>query len=416
MKILYVISSFRHGEGGHLHSLRDLIENLGHAGITAIVVVIETGKRTAVFDGVECAQFHLPFEEIKEFESVIHGLKSIVERERPDVIHSFDNPSLFFSMYLSRVFRRPFIHTKPGGPNRGFFPKIPYLIVYSEENREYFAGNPKFKNTEIFFLPQRMSKVVPDLPRIKKLKEKLGLKSNATFLRITRIADVYRESILKSIDLIKKLNAAGFKSNLITIGVEESGPLYDEIKNREDESVRIVTESEYTERADSLIDIADYVIGVGNSLMAAASLSRILLTTPSDARYPLIVDEENFSRLFWNNFRCTAPPRTDFKPNEERSYETLKGLLTNENKRKAYRVFSSDLFRKYFDVNLAKERYVSIYKELRYSGDIGISDYYYRLKYTLMAYNDNSENKVRKIKFNLLNLKIAVLTLIDALF
>jgi len=408
MKILYLIPSFLHGYGGHLYNLKEIIKNLDRKTIEPIIAVVGTGKITHILDSIECQKFYLYAKKADEVKIIIDKLEAIVKEEKPNILHSYGNSSLPFVMYLSRIYKIPFIHTQPGGVNPSFFPRIPYLVVFSRENEEYFLNHPKARGMEVFYLPNRVSKIIPDTIRIQKLKKKLNFPPGPIFLRIARICGTYKESFLKSIGLIQKLNDDGLKTNLLILGVKEDESVYEEIKKHESKFIKVIIDKEYIFDADDLIDIADGVIGVGNSFMTAASLGKILLTTPSFTHYPILVNKENFQHFFRYNFSCRCPlPLNQLSIDENESYKSLKELLADKNKQEKYKAFAFGLFKEYFDVERLKGKYEKIYSRLVYKNLASPKDYYLRLKYTLFAFN-NVEKKISRNRLKYISLKIVL--------
>jgi hypothetical protein len=384
MKVLYLIASVNHGQGGHLHSMRDLAENLRGEGIVPVVAVVGDGKATRVFDSLDCRKYFFLMRRAGEMKEILEKLESVVRVEQPDAIHSFGSPALFGAMYLSRIFRVPFVHTQLDGMGPGArFPRIPYCIVYSKEGEAYFKNNPKYRETELFCFPNRVARVTPDRARIARLKNELRLPPGFIFLRVARICELYRESFLKSIALVERLNKDGIQANLLVVGVKEDLGVFEELKRRESVSVRIVTGDEYTSDADNLMDIADCIIGAGNSFMAAASLGKILLTPPSFARYPVLVDESNFEKFFFYNFRCTFPRPADFELDEGERYAALIRLLQSDRSRERYREFSLELFAEHFDVRKFVKEYIPLLSRLEFRSLASVKEEYRRLFDTL---------------------------------
>lgn len=409
-KVLYFISSSGHGKGGHLHDLRVLAKILTGEGIVPVVVVLWTGVRPAQFDGMT---YQARFWEMNNAKAVKRSLSEIdlfVRNERPDAVHSFDNPSLFFSLYASRRHHIPLVHTKPGGVNDYFFPKIPYLITYSEENRRYFANQRKFRGTEISLIPQRMGEIDSDVVRIRELKKKLKLGKGPVFLRITRLAHFYRQSIMKCARLVERLCADGISAHLLVIGTPDDAEVVEEVKRCESEAVHIITDPEFTHEANDLIDIADYVVGVGNSLHAGAARGKVLLTTPPMTQYPVPITERNFSDLFYYNFRCTFEPDSPLVlDDEEEAYLLLRRVMKDGRLRAKYQRFSRSLFEKYFDITLAREFYKDFYRQLKYRAPTGLVDCYWRTRYTLIAFNrDAARFPMRDWRFEWLALALAM--------
>ncbi len=381
---LYVVASVNQGEGGHLHSMRDLVENLRGSGIAPVIAVVGDGKATRIFDSLDCRKYFFLMRRADEMGEVLEKLESVVRVERPDVIHSYGSPALFAAMYLSRIYRIPLLHTQLDGMGPGaHFPHLPYCMVYSKEGEAYFKNDPRYRSTELFCFPNRAAQVIPDKARIARLKKELQLPPGFVFLRIARICEIYRESFLKSIALVEKLKENGVRANLLIVGANEDPKVTEELRHYESASVRVVTGDEYTSDADNLMDAADCVIGAGNSFMAAASLGKILLTAPSFAQYPVLVDENNFDEFFFYNFRCTFPRPADFKMDEDERYTALMKLLRSGAGRKRYKRFSRELFAAHFDVRSFVKEYIPLLRRLKFRLLSSAGEYYRRLRATL---------------------------------
>lgn len=406
MKIIYFISSLGHGQGGSLYSLRDLVKSLDRGKIEPVIVVTGDGKATRVFDDLECGKFFLLMRRADEMGSVLRKMESIVRVERPDILHSCSNTALFSAMYLSRIYRIPLLHTQPHGLKPELFPRIPYLIAYSEEGKSFFADDPKHQDMEIFRAPNRVARIIPDRVRTEKLRKELNLPPGFVFLRIARICDMYKESFLKSIALVRKLNEDGIPANMLILGVNEQPWVCEELKQHESASVRVVTGDEYIHDADDLMEIADCVVGAGNSFMAAASLGKVLLTAPSFTRYPVLVDGQNFDTFFSFNFRCTSPCPPGFQVDDNERYAALIELLKNNGVRNEYRKFSLGLFEKYFDVGGFVKEYERICEHLEYRPMASVADYYRRFSETLRATSERVVDKISARKLKLESIKL----------
>ena len=404
---LYLIASVHQGEGGHLHSMRDLVENLQGNALAPVVAVLGDGKATRVFDSLDCRKYFFLMRRAGEMKEILEKLESVVRIERPDVIHSYGSPALFAAMYLSRIYRIPLLHTQLDGMGLGVrFPHLPYCMVYSKEGEAFFRNDPGYRSTEVFCFPNRVARVIPDRARIARLKNELRLPRGFIFLRIARICEIYRESFLKSIAFVEKLNRDGIPANLLIIGVDEDPKVTEELKRRESKSVRIVTGDEYTSNADGLMDIADCVIGAGNSFMAAASLGKILLTTPSFAQYPVLVDESNFNEFFFYNFRCTFPRPADFAMSEDERYAALVKLLRSDRDRKRYRRFSRELFAAHFDVRSFVKEYIPLLKRLTFRLLANTGEYYRRLRATLSGESRRTGDGANRLRLWSANIAI----------
>src|SRR5690606_34104832 len=148
---------------------------------------------------------------------------TIILKEKPDILHSFDHISFLWARLSGNKFKIPYSITKCGGVNPIYYPYAEHMVLYSEENKLFFQNESKYKNSNLHLIPNRIQKFEIDFDRIRLLQKELGDYKNVfTFLRITRFKAYYHDSSLQLIKLINKLQDDGIKCCLIFIGTVES--------------------------------------------------------------------------------------------------------------------------------------------------------------------------------------------------
>jgi UDP-N-acetylglucosamine:LPS N-acetylglucosamine transferase len=368
IKVLYLISSNKHGNGGHYYSLRTTAEALSDVIEPSIVVI---GKTTSpVIESSSISHKYVYNNGWNNIISIVNIIK-IIQKEKPDVIHGFDWGIPLFGRIASFLFKIPFVNTLPGGGNPTvYYPYVDNLILYSHENYKFFKSNKKFKNTNLYLIPNRVLAVKDDKSRLAELRKEI-FRNKKTFLRISRFAEHYKESIMQAINLVTWLNNKNFDTQLVLIGTVEDQDVFNEIKNylklNDEKNVFIFTQELFTINASQLIDVADFVIGTGRGFMEASSKNKIMFTPIKGATLPVLIDEENFLRYFDTNFSPrNVLSEEGIKENENKIFD----LLSNENKMNETKVFSRKIFSQYFDINMKKEYYRDLYENIEYKNNL----------------------------------------------
>lgn len=381
MKVLYLISTMEphSGRGGHYYSLRTTAEEMSKKLDCAIVVI---GKRESpVINQSKVKTYNLIYKKINIIK-VIKDLKNIIDIERPQVIHSFDEDTFFFGSLISNILKKPYIHTKCGGPNsRIAFPKVNNLILFSQEDVRFYQSSRRFKKTNLFFIPNRIREIPSDFIRIKNIKLSVDCDESKIFLIISRLEEYKKKDILQAINLVKKLNSDGIKTKLIIIGALQDVNVGKEIKENMDNNIYLFTDDKYAINASQLIDVADFVIGGGRSFMEAALKGKIMLCPLKNSNYPLLITEENFQNAFDQNFssRLTID---NFDPDE--NYKQIIQVLVNEEYADNVTSFIKSVSSEHFEISSQLNRYCKIYNEVKYKMHFSIFDIltqYFRMVY-----------------------------------
>jgi len=360
MKIVYLITALGHGRGGHFFDLATIAEEARRQGHFVTVVVV--GRMASpVFKNAHYEVLFVPCSGWNIF-FTIGRLFHLIGRRQVDIYHAFDPSSFAFSRLLSYWSGTRSILTKCGGPNpTGLYYPIPdVLIVFSNENLDYFKRRELYRHTEIPLIPNRVGRYEsPQENDMAILRETAG--GNKVFLRISRINRIYRRSLEQSITLIRELQALDKPVALFIIGVVEDQAVYHEMLTASSGSpVFFFTEDSFTTNASRFIGIADFVVGVGRGLMEAASLGKVLLSPIENGDIPVLISDKTLTTLFDTNFsgRASVP---DFR--KEKELNSIVELLDDKAAFERQQEFSHHIFSEYFDVKKAIVRYEELYRD-----------------------------------------------------
>jgi hypothetical protein len=304
MKVLYLISAYGKGSGGHFNSLNNIAQALqGYKGIDISIAsignvaspVLKTNSR---FLGNLEFKWYAFFTLNKKFKTLCQGQKI-------DVVHCYDGGTALIIMMLPFFWNTRIIHTKCGGPNeRPYVAQFLHtVILFSKENLLSFNKNKRFAKAAIHLIPNRVFRKEVDVAALSKIYPKD--EQVFTFLRIARIGKTYQESILQSIQLVEEVQKINPAVKLIVIGVIEDEIIFDEIKaftSVRNLSVEFLTSPTFTSEASRFLYLADAVVGTGRGIMEAMS-NDIPVFAPLNGRaLPAFVNPDTFDTLFFRNF------------------------------------------------------------------------------------------------------------------
>ena len=82
-------------------------------------------------------------------------LKSVINEFQPDVIHCFDDKVYLVTTYALTLLtkRIPIVLNKCGGPNMPDYPIAQHLVMFSEENLQYYQANKVKIQSQVSDLP-----------------------------------------------------------------------------------------------------------------------------------------------------------------------------------------------------------------------------------------------------------------------
>lgn len=351
MRVIYFVTTLRHGIGGHIYSLQTTADSLKDK-IDVKIVNIGT-KPSPVFNNSKI-NYQFIFCNGLNFLSVIKKLNDIIKNDEPDILHAFDDKAFLFARIVSYKNKTPILLTKCGGENQKRYPYNKDLVLFSQENIDFYKSNKKFKSARFHFIPNRVTQFPDNNLLIEEIKHQIN--GRVSFLRISRISTYYENSILQSIRLIDQLVADGYKNViLVIVGVVESK---DVLKKISSPNVLLFTDKIHTNNAKELINAFDFVIGTGRGLMEAASKGKILLSPSKYYKFPILVDRFVFENLLSTNFSERNNP--DIK--EEDNFNKIIRCIDSIDERKKISAFSNEIFDKYFNIKSVTNRYLKLYQ------------------------------------------------------
>ncbi|MFW5886654.1 MAG: hypothetical protein ACOCUL_02740 [Bacteroidota bacterium] len=356
MKILYIISIKKHGNGGHLYSLMNISSEIAKKNEVNIISI--GPGNTSIIKTHPLFLKHIEFNGLNFF-SLRQQLIDIGKYLNPDIYHCFDESSYNIIRLIFSSRKNIIVLNKCGGPNPSKYSHIKNLILFSQENLEWFQKQNKFKNTNIHLIPNRVKplKIKAEFKPIEKNK------GDFIFMRICRIGHTYKKSIQDSINLISKLMESDLRNvKLYVIGVVEVDDIFYEFKKHElvkSGHLTILTESKYTNEASKMLYLADTVIGTGRGLMEAASLGKPVLAIDKNGNIPVLLNDKHFNDAFKTNFsERNVFPRLD----DDENIKSIIQIINNNESYLANCSFVKQSFDKYFSLEKATEAYPTAYK------------------------------------------------------
>ncbi len=350
MKVIYLVTTLRHGIGGHIYSLHTTADSLKDE---IDIKIINIGIKPSPIFNDSTDDYQFIFCNGFNFLSVIKKLNAIIKNEDPSCLHAFDDKAFLFAKIVSYKNNIPVLLTKCGGENHKRYPYNRDIVLYSQENIDFYRSIKKFKSTRFHFIPNRVTQFSDNDMLIKGIKTEISDK--ISFLRISRISTYYENSILQSIRLIEQLVADGYKSVvLVIVGVVESPEVLRKISSP---NVLLLTGNEYTKNAKELINAFDFVIGTGRGLMEAASKGKLLLSPSKYYKFPIFVDRFVFGSLLSTNFSERNNP--DIK--EEENYNKIVRCIDSVHERIDNSAYSIKMFDKHFNIKSVTDQYLKLY-------------------------------------------------------
>lgn len=294
MDILFIISVFGHGSGGHFHSLDHISNELSkHNKIN--IISIGTGNSKVIFSNKNFFK-HIYFNGLNYLE-LRKKILDIVDKKTPEVIHFFDFPSYnIIKLFLAGTGCKIFV-SKCGGPIIKFFPYVPNLVLFSKEDLNWFDSKRKYKKTNIFLIPNRVK--IVDIPSAKNSGDEF------VFMRICRIGTKYYDGIIKSIQLIfdlAKTNKNPVK--LIIIGRVEDENIYQDLLSKSiNLPITFHISEDFTDEASKFLNLGDAIIGTGRGAIEASSMGKPVLVFEQRLNIPvLITSKEIWNQSLYYNF------------------------------------------------------------------------------------------------------------------
>lgn len=385
MKILYLISCFGHGRGGHFYSLRTTAEEMSKEA-DVVVASVGTGKSPVLSK----LDNYIPLIESFPSPRTLLRLMRVVKRDKVDVIHSFDVSSYLYARLVSFFSGVPVLLSKCGGPKpKRYFPLVTNLVVFSEEDFDFFQKKG-VKN--ISLIPNRVSEIECNEEKVKALKVAIG-NDYITFLRISRFSKHHEKSILGAVELVGRLVEDGYKSKLILIGSVQDQAVYERLVGLNNKNLMILSSDEYTINSSEVIDVAEYVIGTGRGAMEAAIKGKTLLSPVNSVNLPVLVDEKKITSLFRANFSDRAEIAN---LTEGDVYEEIVSVIKDRDRNRALSAYLKKFSEENFEIRSVRKRYIELYRNCR-ACDIQVVDTFKHGLAVLKQYMASKKTKENSI-------------------
>ena len=150
MKILYIISVYGHGNGGHFHSLDHISRVISNRHQIKIISIgpgsSKIIKSSPFFEG------HISFYGYNIIE-LRRNFNKLILRFKPDVLHFFDVACYNVWRVIFPLKKNKLVLSKCGGVNIHKFPFVRNLVLFSAENKNWFLSQKRFKKTNIALIP-----------------------------------------------------------------------------------------------------------------------------------------------------------------------------------------------------------------------------------------------------------------------
>lgn len=364
--VLYGVSNFGGDMGGHLRSLKSILQEMAaenKVNIYLVLFSLKTPKEGSY--SFPTPHFHIISNGLSGLRSVRRmrkDLHHLFAQQQFDIIHAFDSNAYYFLKSLSDKRKVPIVLTKCGGnpAPKWKYPSCRHMTLFSVEDLVNFKSQARFQKSSFHLIPNRVKAPVQDQALIAQLKAKYS--GGFDFLRISRFARLHEHSLMQSVDLVKYLRAQGIHKRLLILGGVEDEEVYNKVKASLEDGMFLETEEAFCKEASKIIEVADIVIGSGRGLMEAAALGKVLLAPNKNLTLPVLVEEKSFDNLFHHNFSGRTKFDAQYAAENERN---LVALASGKDKER-FAGFSRQMFAEHFDIKNGIPKYLSVYDSAAY--------------------------------------------------
>lgn len=362
LKIVIVISSFASldntGFGGHYYSALATVKQLNRIHSVEVINIGDFPSPILESSTISFKYIYLNYEARLGVDRrcLLKELKS----RQPDVVVAFDLPSALITRRLCVELKCGFVMVKPGGKQpRGYFPSNAFQIYFHLKDFNWAKTKFQAQDGYISCIPNRVSVPAQDWEGIEKLRKKFLINEDEiTIIRISRIAEPYRQSFMAAMRLSSFLRDLGYPARLLIIGVCQNESLLKDIQKNKKAFDIVLTSPEYTKNASRLLKVANINVGIGRGFMEGCALEQHMMAINSTVDLPAVVMPENFSSFFEENFSLRVDFPVDSEKNKERIVDTAEKCLTGHAK--------SNFSREWFNDNFSDEKILPLYNDVLY--------------------------------------------------
>lgn len=359
LSIVYFIFATGKANGGHYRSLALTAEHMAMHHDVKIIVLGYTYSHIIKDAPVESEFVYFNGLNIDS------ALKKVtLSIDGKSILHAFDLYAYFIVRLLRLKLGNKIALTKCGGPNpRDYFPKVKNLVLFSQEDLDYFTARSRYASSGLHLIPNRTEDFLTDISKIQEIKKRFNLDAfDKVILRICRISRMYQKSINQSIKLHQYVNEQGCNAALIILGNVQDQSVIDNLKDSLPQNVFFLTEDRFTANAKEVIEVADWAVGTGRGFMEASAKSRVMFAVSMQDDLPMLIGSHNFNQAFAYNFsERIVFEKQHIADNNDNIIKLFNDELYERNAKKQ----SLFWFREYFSIAGAVEKYSNIYKQLQ---------------------------------------------------
>lgn len=360
--IVYLISNYKGintGRGGHYYSLLQMAEEISK---NSKILIISIGdKQPAIFSNIEYAH-HLKASLITMPFLVKKISKLIKDQENKEinVIHGYDEFTVYLLRKLSKLFSCEMVLTKCGGAIKKNLPCVPKLIVFHSKDYEFYKNNKAIG--KVYKIPNRVKPTIYNSDRINQLN-KIYEDGYFHIVKIGRIGKYYFNTLKQAINLAE-IFCKNKKIKLILIGYLESPFFANQLKSyakQKNVELEFFSDSKFTRNASELIWGAELVIGTGRGAMEALSAGKLLFFPVSGRDLPCLFDVNTAEYAMENNFseRTKIPENLNYYF----SQSMILDLIKNEDVIKEKIEFGRKIFNEHFCVMSGAQYLYEVYND-----------------------------------------------------
>jgi glycosyltransferase involved in cell wall biosynthesis len=356
--ILYLIAiDGGKGSGGHYHSLDQISKEVAKDNKIGIISIGVAPSPILVNNPYFLSHITAKTN-ILSIYKLNKKIKGLLCEFKPNIIHCFDTNSLNRVLLCPSTFRIPIAWTKCGGKNPlgANYQHADGIILFSEENMNWFKRSDSYDNKRLFLIPNRVHELSLQKNKFPELNKD---NSKITFIRISRLGGAYEKTLRDSFNLIELLNR-DIDVQLIVVGIIQDEMKFQKLEREAIERklpVVFLTDNRAARGSDFLF-LGDYVIGTGRSFMEAISLGIPTLAPAVNASIPILINESNFMEFLSSNFseRSIAPLNSIIS-----NIDSIKILIHSKIKYDEFSKTTKELFMNHLSADKIPSLYNSFY-------------------------------------------------------
>lgn len=363
VEVCYVVSGSSRGLGGHQFSVRDLALASGGHYQSSVVQIGAMPNPCFEVLGKRFLFMPLIFHNPKTIFSALRHIKNISESKTICFI-VFDFLSLSLVRLSLRGADQPYVLCKPGGANWPVRTKnVPALLVFSEENLDYFKVHDPELSRRAFLIHGRVKAVNRPTDIEQALINSIPFAGKV--FCVARFAHEKLPIFIHSINLFEQYFSEKPDFVLCVIGLPSDGNVVEIVSARILNSplrsrIRLLTSPDFYEKASRFFGCADYLIGNGRTVIEALSLG-IPAFVAVDARpIPILVNAENIDNLSRQNLSL----RNDV--DESKYLANLDNINKVVNCKREYESSSQEsrsIFIRFYDICVSQETILRCIKQ-----------------------------------------------------